>query len=49
MNFLIRSFFKGGGDEAGKEGVWVVGLGEEFWVELSADVERMIGKFDDFY
>lgn len=28
--------------------MWMVGLGEEFRVELRADVEGMIGKFDDF-
>lgn len=28
--------------------MWVVWLGEEFRMELGADVERMIGEFDNF-
>ena len=39
---------KGRRDKAGEEGVRVVGLGLEFRVELRAQVERMVGEFDDF-
>ena len=37
----------GGLDEAVEDGVRVVGLGQEFWVELAGDEEGMGGDFHD--
>jgi hypothetical protein len=43
MNVLVR-----GGDETFEEWMRLVGLAQEFRVELAREVERMAFEFDDF-